>query len=763
MRFRLVGDHSELHGGCAAVVRVLTATLNRVGRIVAEGEDHDVLVMNGEGSMHHDSTACRQKLRQIETAQEFGKATWLVNSVWQANDPDCDRILRRLDGFWVRGPVSAADLRARHGLDVPWGLDLSYFDPVETVPAPIDFGGETVTTDLWHSPFGGFVRPTAGALAALPYLDFAALSWNEAIASIATAGLLITGRHHAMYAACKARRPFVPIAGNTHKFEDLLRAAGVAVPVCSTWAEVRRAREWLARNPSEFERLFDWMDRQPNWSFGEPARQRGWGRSAADQAFADARARMVAGDADGSVARLDAGLAEDPGAGHLHRLLRATLPIGGDVARAALAIARDRLAGACDADKDYDRLVLANQGPLFASPRLAGWTGVANPWHPDTPDPAAAIADAFATARDELEREAIRGILMAGAARRLDWTGAEIVERIADDWARPEALKHHDAIRFTVQRRRFEPAHVEAVIEALWRDGLDEATRADRIEYLLVAGRIDRDLLDRLVETIDGGGADGRGLVSGLTVAAAHQFGDVVLARDLAGRLPAARRSADQIASVAALYDDEDFRPARDFLAAAEAQTRRVFERLGDPGRSIALVGNGDWTGSPLGAEIDAHDEVIRFNDFRLAGAAAALGRRIGLVSTVLQHRDDFDQPNARRADHGLLLSIPGVLHVRQPWAQVLRHHRGGLRFSTMPDTVRLPLQRTLRRLPSSGLFLAAHLVEVRGGSEGMRLFHMPLLAGGTDARRHQGRATGRHDWNVEAAVAADLKLAIRS
>jgi hypothetical protein len=262
MRIRIVGDHGGCHCGSAAGIRALGALL-APHEIVAEDADFDLLVVNGQGSMHHDRPQGLEKLDLMAAAQALGRATLLVNTVWQDNGPAHDAVLARAAAVLTRGPLSSADLRRRHGIEAAHHLDLAWFAATAPVDPVTDFAGRTVMTDLWSPEWGGFVRPTSGPLAELPVFDLASCSWDQAIATLRTAGLVVTGRHHAVYAACKARVPFVPIAASSHKMEDLLAAAPVRIPVCRTQAEIAAfARHALAQR-GIFAALFDWMEQQP--------------------------------------------------------------------------------------------------------------------------------------------------------------------------------------------------------------------------------------------------------------------------------------------------------------------------------------------------------------------------------------------------------------------------------------------------------------------------------------------------------------------
>ncbi len=141
---RLEGDHSAYHCGSQAAFSVLTRIWANKGRIVEAGDGWDTLVVNGEGSMHHGSSGFHTKMLLLREAQAAGKSTYLVNSVWQANPADYDDVLRRLDGFYVRGRRSVDDLRERHGIAAEPHPDLAYWADSEGVATDMAGGAGNV-------------------------------------------------------------------------------------------------------------------------------------------------------------------------------------------------------------------------------------------------------------------------------------------------------------------------------------------------------------------------------------------------------------------------------------------------------------------------------------------------------------------------------------------------------------------------------------------------------------------------------------------
>lgn len=260
MRVKLVGNHSQVHGGCRAVWEVMLREAKRQDLTLVE-EDYDALIVNGEGSMHHDRISARRKMEVLSEAVDAGKPAWLINTVWQAMSHEHDPVLQALEGVVAREPLSQAALLA-HGVKASVKPDLSYFHPARDPEVVSDFGGAPIMTDFWSDSFDAFARPTSSYLKGYRFFEFPKYDWAGAVESLKTTSLLITGRQHAVYAACKARTPFLAIRGNTHKIEGMIAMAEADIPVLDRPADIR---DWVDRMPerrAEFDRLFDWLDAQ---------------------------------------------------------------------------------------------------------------------------------------------------------------------------------------------------------------------------------------------------------------------------------------------------------------------------------------------------------------------------------------------------------------------------------------------------------------------------------------------------------------------
>lgn len=263
----MAGDSSGYHAGCDAVMRTLWRLAAEKGwRVVPENAPYDALLVNGEGSMHHGSRRFHHKMRLLETAVEAGRPAYLVNSLWQDNPSDYDHVLDRLSGIVVREVLSQRQLAERHGVSAAVLPDVSFFDRLPRFTRRRDFEGSPAITDFFleDKRVNGvrhvFGRRDALFPAARP-LPFTEWSWGRVVASLRTASHLITGRHHAVYAACAARVPFIASEGNSHKIRGIVESAGADLRVADTPEELPAlVDENLARR-KEYERVFAWIER----------------------------------------------------------------------------------------------------------------------------------------------------------------------------------------------------------------------------------------------------------------------------------------------------------------------------------------------------------------------------------------------------------------------------------------------------------------------------------------------------------------------
>lgn len=221
--------------------------------------------------MHHGSRAFHIKMKLLSEAVAAGKSAYLVNSVWQDNPPDYDDVLRQLAGISVRENLSRDDLLDRHGIAARVLPDVSFFAALPRFVWRRNYRSKPAITDFYLPDRS--VLPDRSTFDRLDHLfpearplPFKRMSWARAVASIKTTGYLITGRQHAVYAACKARTPFVASEGNTHKIRGLILTAGADIPVGTCPADLVGKASELLRRQDQFTRLFDWLAGQDYWA-----------------------------------------------------------------------------------------------------------------------------------------------------------------------------------------------------------------------------------------------------------------------------------------------------------------------------------------------------------------------------------------------------------------------------------------------------------------------------------------------------------------
>ena len=264
IRIKFLGDHGKYHCGSAAVSDYLKRKIRDQG-VLVNGDDYDVLLVNGEGTMHHDSYGMVKTMQMMEKSLDSGHKVLLVNTVWQANSNDYDHVLKRLHQIVVREKLSQIDLRENHGIEAGIIPDFSFAAPARSVPMPFAPKGKVLLTDFYCQDLGNFAILNGGPHRKCPYVDMRKLSWNQMVTLLRRNEMLITGRHHAVYAACKARTPFVTMRGNSHKIEGIFASAGVNIPMLDRLTEVEEAMAWVRSNPQAFNDLFDWLSEQPEW------------------------------------------------------------------------------------------------------------------------------------------------------------------------------------------------------------------------------------------------------------------------------------------------------------------------------------------------------------------------------------------------------------------------------------------------------------------------------------------------------------------
>lgn len=277
MKVYFCNDTSAYHAGSAAVCAFIREQLEAGGHsIVPENRaaapdtnpfgDCDAVLVNGEGTMHHDSNRAQQLIDTLRKAQEQDRRTFLVNSVWDSMTLDCSDVLKNLEQFIVRENHSRDAAVRSQNVEPQVSLDFSFWAHGDAQPVVEHRSEAAVVSDFYSNEFKCFVRPTGGWLSKMPFVDIKNSSWDGLIGALRRSQSFVTGRHHGVYASCVARTPFAVLAGNTHKIEGLIATSGTDIPVAKSPAELRKQAESIASRATAYEELFEWMSAQPRWT-----------------------------------------------------------------------------------------------------------------------------------------------------------------------------------------------------------------------------------------------------------------------------------------------------------------------------------------------------------------------------------------------------------------------------------------------------------------------------------------------------------------
>ena len=311
----LINDtRADLHHGCWRVMRTLEGQLARVGfEVVARAPAHAdwrkdpaisdailkaaLVVVNGEGTIHHDRPAGAALLAAGAAAKAAGVPAALINASWDANGPAYTAALADFALVSARETRSAAQIQAA-GLTARVVPDLSFFEEVAPPAAragvgftdsvlrpvaldleaarkrlggialPIHFNGPGLKGDLRNLRDGVAKRDLADP-GFLVRSIAARLAWRAAetrdesvyMGRIAALSLLVTGRFHAATFALAARSPVLAVESNTHKIGATFDDAGLApwrriAPADLDAALLARAARW---EPEEETALADFL------------------------------------------------------------------------------------------------------------------------------------------------------------------------------------------------------------------------------------------------------------------------------------------------------------------------------------------------------------------------------------------------------------------------------------------------------------------------------------------------------------------------
>ncbi len=270
-------DH---HFGCRTVIESVyrLATANKIeitlaapahrdwrknDEVAQAVSDSDLIIVNGEGTIHHDRPAGWWLLAAGEVARSQGKPAVLINTTWQGNGPRLAELARAFALVSVRESASASEL-SEAGVTTRTVPDLALYHEPEAAPARSgvgytdcvvgptalalhrrmsSLGAEPVSMFHDRKSARDFLRSVRRLLAGddSSLLGRLAPAFRGAVAEhlgqrpsrdafaawVASKNLVVAGRLHMLMFCLATRTPFLVVESNTHKNRAALADSGL--------------------------------------------------------------------------------------------------------------------------------------------------------------------------------------------------------------------------------------------------------------------------------------------------------------------------------------------------------------------------------------------------------------------------------------------------------------------------------------------------------------------------------------------------------
>lgn len=213
----------------------------------------DVIVANGEGTMHDNAPKALQILNVLLEGKKLGIKTLLVNTVWQNNNENFTKLLDSIDYISVREVSSKKEIQKIINKEIDVNIDVSYFVDTDMPDRRLIYNVAA------GNRYQDGSKPKIIGIGEDINIDIFSQPWNSLISDLRKSKMLVTGRHHEMYAACKAECPFLVLEGNTHKNSGFLKTMECEIPILPTNSsnkEITNYIEKFSTYESEYLKLF---------------------------------------------------------------------------------------------------------------------------------------------------------------------------------------------------------------------------------------------------------------------------------------------------------------------------------------------------------------------------------------------------------------------------------------------------------------------------------------------------------------------------
>ena len=272
-------DINGYHFGCTKVMETIRSHLDRRGAVVEASvkvaidwrdqhpdlaKNANLLIINGEGSLHHGSRRSRWLLEAAAAVKAEGGKVALINALWQDNPADWGELIKDIDILSCRDARSATEMAKDTGRqDIRFFGDLTMCATSPALPSKRqglligDSVNEGITNQLAalaHETVNAETIPVTTSLKLVPArakglrravrLVKAKVKQREYLAQNPSARFLvgpddyisklshkelsITGRFHAVCLAVLTRTPFIAISSKSWKNEALIADLGLS-------------------------------------------------------------------------------------------------------------------------------------------------------------------------------------------------------------------------------------------------------------------------------------------------------------------------------------------------------------------------------------------------------------------------------------------------------------------------------------------------------------------------------------------------------
>ncbi|WP_157411925.1 polysaccharide pyruvyl transferase family protein [Acinetobacter higginsii] len=224
--------------------------------------NHDFVVINGEGTIHHDK-GCHL-LSLAEFSIKNNKPVFLLNLSLDSLFFNFDDVLLNCSDIVTREIITYKFLINKN---IPCRLALDDFTKADfSLSTSRDLKGSVVFTD-YHPDVESLTIPLLHKIQSVsepvvfyPFVGSEyAKTWKNVVANFKTASMIICGRYHGIYAAGLASKPFVILPMNTHKALGLIQFSKIKIPICQKKSHIENVIKFTRNNNNIFEDFNCWM------------------------------------------------------------------------------------------------------------------------------------------------------------------------------------------------------------------------------------------------------------------------------------------------------------------------------------------------------------------------------------------------------------------------------------------------------------------------------------------------------------------------